>query len=578
MHRNQQNNHGSRVAQHIKQIISQRIKKSVSKAALKILSGAIKKIGATLIAKFGPIIAVVAIVIFLCVAIVSLFSPEFGFGDKENEDGKVIEWTRFATDEEITQRLRDYVTLASGLHMYTEWLMALDMTTYENVNLMDYNINENAYHFVGIDYVEYIPGPVECDENGENCVQLPDIIIEEINAKGKDQVQSLFIEKDQGDKLDDILAAIAGIRARPLPDGVMLRMDVFNIGLDAAAEDAKLTEEETEYFKSVVEIDLIKEFYEEYGLSTEWYALSSYYGSKAYCSPTKEVDKATLKNTLQGAGAFYGYEDTFIRIAEKQGIDPILFIAIALHETGHGKSSAVLQKNNPGGLMDPSTGSKRLYIFPTLEEGLEAMGKTLHNRIIKDGLTTIDALGNVYAPVGAANDPNGLNKHWVSNVSAMATKLGGLTVNCEAYDGQSIGFEGNVSDAAKKIASAGLKWIGNSRYVFGGGRTQSDINKGNFDCSSFVHWAYLQAGINLGNLSSTSTETLNKMGRQVSISDIQVGDIIFWNTYKKDGHVGIYIGNGKFIGAQSSTGVAIESIDSAYWKSVFSGHVRRLLN
>jgi cell wall-associated NlpC family hydrolase len=38
---------------------------------------------------------------------------------------------------------------------------------------------------------------------------------------------------------------------------------------------------------------------------------------------------------------------------------------------------------------------------------------------------------------------------------------------------------------------------------------------------------------------------------------MQPGDLVFFNTYKKDGHVGIYIGNGKFIGSQSSTGVEI---------------------
>lgn len=57
---------------------------------------------------------------------------------------------------------------------------------------------------------------------------------------------------------------------------------------------------------------------------------------------------------------------------------------------------------------------------------------------------------------------------------------------------------------------------------------------------------------------------------------MQVGDMVFFDTYKKDGHVGIYVGNGKFIGAQSSTGVATVDMTKGYWKDKFSGHVRRV--
>lgn len=41
-----------------------------------------------------------------------------------------------------------------------------------------------------------------------------------------------------------------------------------------------------------------------------------------------------------------------------------------------------------------------------------------------------------------------------------------------------------------EVVDVGQKWIGNSQYIFGGGRNQSDIARGRFDCSSFVHWAF----------------------------------------------------------------------------------------
>ncbi|MGY0693312.1 coiled-coil domain-containing protein [Virgibacillus sp. FSP13] len=127
---------------------------------------------------------------------------------------------------------------------------------------------------------------------------------------------------------------------------------------------------------------------------------------------------------------------------------------------------------------------------------------------------------------------------------------------------------GNVGAAI----SAGYKYIGNSVYVFGGGRTASDIRNGRFDCSGFVSWAYSQAGKSL----PATTSALSGTGSKVSYSNIQPGDLVFFNTYKTNGHVGIYVGGGKFIGSQSSSGVAVESMSNPYWSKHFSGHVRRV--
>ncbi|MFE8697356.1 coiled-coil domain-containing protein [Cytobacillus sp. FJAT-53684] len=122
------------------------------------------------------------------------------------------------------------------------------------------------------------------------------------------------------------------------------------------------------------------------------------------------------------------------------------------------------------------------------------------------------------------------------------------------------------------IISAGYKYIGNSVYVFGGGRTASDIANGRFDCSGFVSWAFAQGGISV----PSSTSGLRHSGSKVSTSDMKPGDLVFFDTYKKDGHVGIYLGGGRFLGSQNSTGVAIASLTSGYWKDHFNGHVRRI--
>ena len=131
--------------------------------------------------------------------------------------------------------------------------------------------------------------------------------------------------------------------------------------------------------------------------------------------------------------------------------------------------------------------------------------------------------------------------------------------------------EVKASGSKSKAITAGYKYIGNSTYKFGGGRTASDVANGLFDCSGFVSWAYSQAGYSI----PASTDALKNSGTRVSVNDIQPGDLVFFNTYKTDGHVGIYVGNGQFIGSQSSTGVAIASMNSGYWKSTFNGRVVR---
>jgi cell wall-associated NlpC family hydrolase len=572
MNSNQGNNRTKEVA---KDVAKQQAKKAAVNSAKKVGGLIAKKAGASigaLLLKLAPIIIPLILIVLVVVVLVSLFSP-----DITHTKGKTKE-------EDMIQRLVDYQQLGMLIPTDVEWLISLDMAIEENKDLLDININDNAWHFMGIHFEKYIPEHEVCEtsENSDGeeittCTTVPEQILEVIISEGKEEVQGFLDSYGvPTDNIKEALEELEKVVAELNSKDSMLQYRYWTYGmpLEFAMDDAKLDKHEKEYVEDILDVGYIPELYEEYGL-TLWGGTSI--GSGAYCSPTKEVDHSKIQTVLASAGVFRGYEDTFISVAESFGIDPVLFVSIALHETGNGTSNAVVNKNNPGGLMNPATGSKELFEYSSLTDGIKAMGQTLHNRIIKDGLTTIDRLGAVYAPVGAANDPNGLNQHWVGNVSKYTNSLGGLVMNCESYSDQSIVFTGDVSEIAQIIATSGLKWINNSQYVFGGGRNQGDIAKGYFDCSSFVHWAYAQAGVDLGNLSSVSTETLNKTGKKISISELQVGDLIFWDTYKKDGHVGIYIGDGKFIGSQTSTGVSIENVNSPFWSSVFNGHVRRIL-
>ena len=93
----------------------------------------------------------------------------------------------------------------------------------------------------------------------------------------------------------------------------------------------------------------------------------------------------------------------------------ILLVAISKHETGNWTSYNFKEKNNLGGLYNGSKGT--FYSYESLESGIEAFVNLLKNRYFGRGLNTIEEIGNVYCPVGATNDPNGLNVNWIPKVT-----------------------------------------------------------------------------------------------------------------------------------------------------------------
>lgn len=86
-----------------------------------------------------------------------------------------------------------------------------------------------------------------------------------------------------------------------------------------------------------------------------------------------------------------------------------------------------------------------------------------------------------------------------------------------------------------------------------------------FDCSGFIHFVHMQAGLNMARQSSESYFT-----QSATVSNPVVGDLVFFeNTYKEGiSHMGIYLGDDQFIHA-GSKGVEIASLHSVYWKEHF---------
>ncbi len=73
-----------------------------------------------------------------------------------------------------------------------------------------------------------------------------------------------------------------------------------------------------------------------------------------------------------------------------------------------------------------------------------------------------------------------------------------------------------------------------------------------YDCSGLTQAAFKQVGIDLPRVSQDQSTA----GTQVGLDNLQVGDILYWGSAGSAYHVGVYVGDGNFIGAQnSSTGI-----------------------
>ena len=122
----------------------------------------------------------------------------------------------------------------------------------------------------------------------------------------------------------------------------------------------------------------------------------------------------------------------------------------------------------------------------------------------------------------------------------------------------------SFTDKAARLAIEAMSLIG-IHYRRGGNSPENGL-----DCSGLVRYVFREA--HGTELPRTSFE-ISKMGETVEKQDLQPGDLVFFNTLRRTfSHVGIYLGDNKFIHAPSSGGaVRIESMDLAYWKARFNG-------
>ena len=124
-----------------------------------------------------------------------------------------------------------------------------------------------------------------------------------------------------------------------------------------------------------------------------------------------------------------------------------------------------------------------------------------------------------------------------------------------------------VSDKVQEVLLNALNLTG-IPYKYGGKTPETG-----FDCSGFVQYVFKQA---LNLTLPYNARAMSQIGTQVSQAQLKPGDLVFFNTLKtKFSHVGIYIGNHRFIHSPS-TGkeVKVVNMQEAYWANRYNGAVR----
>ncbi len=129
---------------------------------------------------------------------------------------------------------------------------------------------------------------------------------------------------------------------------------------------------------------------------------------------------------------------------------------------------------------------------------------------------------------------------------------------------QSNYLNNNISHSTNNPTSTKLlqhfnEWQG-VRYKEGG------LSKSGIDCSGFVHLAYKNK---LNKSIARTTERLSQGGKTIHFNQLRSGDLVFFKTGWKQRHVGIYMGNGKFMHASSSRGVMMSRLSNPYWSEAY---------
>jgi cell wall-associated NlpC family hydrolase len=127
-----------------------------------------------------------------------------------------------------------------------------------------------------------------------------------------------------------------------------------------------------------------------------------------------------------------------------------------------------------------------------------------------------------------------------------------------------------VVDKTETLINNAMQLIG-VRYRWGGNTPQSGL-----DCSGFVRYVFNDT---FGFLLPRKSAQMSKVGLEIGKEELRPGDLVFFNTMRHAfSHVGIYVGDNKFIHAPSKgKSIRVDDMTKVYWEKRYNG-ARRLDN
>lgn len=168
---------------------------------------------------------------------------------------------------------------------------------------------------------------------------------------------------------------------------------------------------------------------------------------------------------------------------------------------------------------------------------------------------------SVSKPTSAAKTTAAVSSNNSKSKPAPQSKVASEPQVKPKQNSQKQGLVSRIWEATKSLVSRALGWLG-VRYVWGGTSTKG------VDCSGLTQSLYKSQGIKLPH----NAKAQFKLGKPVPRDALIPGDLVFFNTRGPLTHVGMYIGDGKFIhAANPRKGVRVDSLSSKYYSSRYAG-------
>ena len=150
------------------------------------------------------------------------------------------------------------------------------------------------------------------------------------------------------------------------------------------------------------------------------------------------------------------------------------------------------------------------------------------------------------------------------SISLLVSGIGASTAAEQVRKDEQPSFLERYTNAAQDVILQGLKLVG-VRYRLGGNNEDQGL-----DCSGFVRLVFKDS---IGASLPRTAKEMSEVGQQIDASQLKPGDLVFFNTMRRTfSHVGIYVGEGKFIHSpRTGSQVRVESMDESYWRLRFNG-------